>query len=188
MKTDMFNGQTFSRNDSVELSHYRNCCAIVSIRYLTGEKTKYISHPKYEPIEFVSYVGGIISLWLGFSFISMYDITKWSYEFIIKWLGLKKEKRRMTLMAIEGFNRKSSNRSDSINHLPTTLTKSIYPEYLMARPRNPAGIDPLKEMRRRKTMKERHPYSLYAVPLASTLDLRRVSIKLNKNSFEGMSA
>lgn len=67
--------QRFDLKPRVLLS-YRNCCSIVSIRYLTGEQTLFITKPKYEPIEFFSYVGGIISLWMGFSFFGLFHVIR----------------------------------------------------------------------------------------------------------------
>lgn len=80
-------------NNQEELYEWRNCCALVSVRYLSGETTVHKASPKYEVInarvgtinnsftsyykqiiEFISYVGGLISLWLGFSVFAFYDL------------------------------------------------------------------------------------------------------------------
>lgn len=73
----------FSSN-AASLRKLRECCAIVSIRYYTDEATMYISSAKYEIIEFFSYIGGIVSLWLGFTFIGIYDYLKDSNEWFKK--------------------------------------------------------------------------------------------------------
>lgn len=58
------------------LQAYRKCCAIVSIRQLSPDRLVYTEHPKYEPIEFISYVGGVVSLWVGFTFVGIFDYIR----------------------------------------------------------------------------------------------------------------
>ena len=62
--------------DKTLLEKYKKCCAVVSIRMASSEYTIYNYSPKYDPIEFVSYIGGIVSLWLGFTFIGIFDYAE----------------------------------------------------------------------------------------------------------------
>lgn len=64
--------QRFSQNHK-EFAQLRNCCAIVSIRYLSDDVTKHKASPRYVPIEFAFYVGGILSLWYGANVLSFDD-------------------------------------------------------------------------------------------------------------------
>jgi hypothetical protein len=72
------------------LRQYRRCCSVVSVRLSSSEYTLYSYTPKYETIEFISYVGGIVSLWLGFTFIGIFDYLK----YIVK-LFVRKRKERL---------------------------------------------------------------------------------------------
>ncbi|KAI1287429.1 hypothetical protein HDE_10281 [Halotydeus destructor] len=74
----------------------RKCCATVSIRSATGETTVYESVRKYETIEFISYVGGLISLWLGFSVIGIYEYFNFFYHLVAdRWLIPKEQRNRL---------------------------------------------------------------------------------------------
>ena len=63
-------------NETAALQEYRKCCSVVSVRMSSSEITVYAYSPKYETVEFISYVGGIVSLWLGFTFIGIFDYIK----------------------------------------------------------------------------------------------------------------
>ena len=68
--------------ESQSLKEYRNCCSVVSIRMATNEITIYSYAAKYDFVEFISYIGGIVSLWLGFTFIGIFDYFKSVVMFI----------------------------------------------------------------------------------------------------------
>ncbi|KAI1299785.1 hypothetical protein HDE_03700 [Halotydeus destructor] len=68
----------------------RECCATISVRYAVDEKTVYQSIKKFEIIEFISYVCGLISLWLGFSVIGMYDYFNFFYHHVADKFGVAK--------------------------------------------------------------------------------------------------
>ena len=55
----------------------------------SNEITIYQYSPKYNPVEFVSYVGGLVSLYLGFTFLAIFDYFKAIVEFILKQLKSK---------------------------------------------------------------------------------------------------
>ena len=59
-----------------ELKRFRDCCTILSIKYSSNQVVVYTAQAKYEVIEFISYIGGIIGLWLGFTFVGMIDYAK----------------------------------------------------------------------------------------------------------------
>lgn len=69
-------------NDRQLLQHFKNCCAVVSIRYRSQYKIVYEEQPKYESVEFVSAAGGIVSLWVGFTFVGIFDYIRHSARFI----------------------------------------------------------------------------------------------------------
>ena len=72
------------KDDRIQLMKYQNCCAVISVRLSNNEVTSYTYAPKHESVEFISYVGGIISLYLGFTFIAIFDYVKVSTKFIMK--------------------------------------------------------------------------------------------------------
>ena len=54
-----------------------NLMSVVRIYFNTNEPDKMYTHsPQQHPIEFVCFIGGVISLWTGFSVISMYSYGK----------------------------------------------------------------------------------------------------------------
>lgn len=67
-----------------KLIQYQNCCAIVSIRLASNEITTYTYAAKYELVELVSYIGGIVSLWFGFTFIGIFDYLQSLVKLIVK--------------------------------------------------------------------------------------------------------
>ncbi|CAG2104126.1 unnamed protein product, partial [Medioppia subpectinata] len=54
----------------------RQCCAIVSIRYWSAEQVINQYQPKFETAEFSSYIGGLLSMWVGFSLLGLYDVIE----------------------------------------------------------------------------------------------------------------
>ncbi|XP_027197220.2 uncharacterized protein LOC113791626 [Dermatophagoides pteronyssinus] len=52
----------------------RECCTLISIRFWSSEQSIQDYQPKYEFVEFISYFGGLLSIWLGFSLVKTYDI------------------------------------------------------------------------------------------------------------------
>ena len=55
------------------LQEYKNCCAIVSFRFTADSILVYKEIPMYNLIELISSMGGIVSLWIGFTFIGIFD-------------------------------------------------------------------------------------------------------------------
>jgi hypothetical protein len=69
---------------AVILKEYRNCCSIVSIRMSSNEISIFTYSAKYEAVEFISYIGGIVSLWMGFTFIGIFDCFKVAVQFLCR--------------------------------------------------------------------------------------------------------
>lgn len=55
------------------LKNFTSCCSLVSIRYSTPMFARYFMESKYELVEIITYMGGLVSLWLGFTVISVYS-------------------------------------------------------------------------------------------------------------------
>ena len=55
------------------LKNFTSCCSLISIRYSTPMFSKYFMESKFELVEIVTYMGGLVSLWLGFTVISAYS-------------------------------------------------------------------------------------------------------------------
>ena len=64
------------------LREYRKCCSVVSVRYLSESQIVYTEQPKYDPVEIISAMGGIVSLWVGFTFVGIFDYIRHSARFI----------------------------------------------------------------------------------------------------------
>ena len=151
----------FSTN-AARLKELRECCAIVSIRYYTDEATKYVSSQKYDIIEFFSYIGGIVSLWLGFTFIGIYDYIKdshgWVKERMERENGLKstvvKSVVRMKRMATGKQNRLLVNGRDGYHG--NNGRRSVVP--LEWPPASPGPF-----ISGRRTVQERYPW-IYSKP------------------------
>ena len=154
----------FSSN-AARLKELRECCAIVSIRYYTDEATKYVSSPKYDIIEFFSYIGGIVSLWLGFTFIGIYDYIKdshgWVKERMERENGLKstvvKSVVRMKRMATAKRNKPLTNGRNGChgNSGRRSVMPLEWPPGVQASP----GI----LINGRRTVQERYPW-IYSKP------------------------
>ena len=84
----------FALNQTDLLYKFRNCCSIVSVRLASNEITIYTYSPKYEMIEFISYIGGIVSLWLGFTFIGIFDYFKCIVKFFVKKTSKSTKKKK----------------------------------------------------------------------------------------------
>ena len=49
--------------------------------YVSGEPDTIIAHsPQFYPIKFICFIGGVISLWTGFSLYSLYGYGKWIFN------------------------------------------------------------------------------------------------------------
>src|SRR6266487_2301212 len=57
-----------------KLEENRKCCAQISIRYWTTERTYHKYTAKYPSLDMFCYVGGLVSMYIGVSFITIYDI------------------------------------------------------------------------------------------------------------------
>ncbi|KAH9516068.1 amiloride-sensitive sodium channel [Dermatophagoides farinae] len=64
----------------------RKCCTLISIRFWSSEQSIQDYQPKYEFVEFISYFGGLLSIWLGFSFVKTYDIGELVSRKIISYI------------------------------------------------------------------------------------------------------
>ena len=62
-----------------------NDSAIVSIRYWDTEWTIREYSPQFTILDMVCYVGGLISLYTGFTFIAIYDYFTFIYSLIRKY-------------------------------------------------------------------------------------------------------
>ncbi|KAI1299779.1 hypothetical protein HDE_03707 [Halotydeus destructor] len=103
-------------NDS-RWTSLRKCCATISVRYATGEITVYQSMKKYETIEFISYVGGLISLWLGFSVIGMYDYFNFFYHLTAdRFCGSKEVPKEIRLQTPVYTPPRNKKRKICVNH------------------------------------------------------------------------
>jgi len=61
--------------------------------YFEGLKyTRYSEIPKTEPFNFVSEVGGILSLFIGLSFVSLFELTELAFELCFILFGKKQQK------------------------------------------------------------------------------------------------
>lgn len=67
-----------------KLTNFRKCCAVVSMKQLSQERLVFSESPKYEPVEFISYVGGVVSLWVGFTFVGIFDYIRHSARFLFQ--------------------------------------------------------------------------------------------------------
>ncbi|XP_054152493.1 uncharacterized protein LOC128951269 [Oppia nitens] len=88
------------------LYEMRQCCAIVSIRYWSAEETINKYQPKFEIAEFTSNIGGLLSMWVGFSLLGFYDVLEAVTVYLYKRLNDENDKK-------------------DENHLTTNVTKSF---------------------------------------------------------------
>jgi len=102
-----------SDEEKIILRMYRNCCSVVSLRMVTNEITDYSYSAKYDPIEFVSYIAGIVGLYLGFTFIAIFDYVKAVVEFF-----LERNRNKKTRV----------NSSQMTSRRPTRVSQSISQE------------------------------------------------------------
>jgi len=98
-----------------KLKEYRKCCAIVSIRMASNEITTYTYAAKYELVEFVSYIGGIVSLWIGFTFIGIFDYLRSLVKFIVKKKNESLMRKPHMMRAIVSRTRPQLKKNTAIN-------------------------------------------------------------------------
>ena len=112
---------------AVILNEFRNCCSVVSVRMSSNEITKFTYSAKYEAVEFISYIGGIVSLWMGFTFIGIFDYFKAVVKF-----ACKKKK-------LEVNTRKEREENDA----EETEEPESYPWYMNYENRRSSRVGPL---------------------------------------------
>lgn len=69
------------------LKNLTHCCILVSIRYGSPMMKAYRMQPKYELVETLTTIGGLVSLWLGFTFIGIWTFLDQAYSFLLKCRG-----------------------------------------------------------------------------------------------------
>ena len=63
------------------IKNYINKIGSVIRIYASGEPDTIIAHsPQFYPINFICFIGGVISLWTGFSLYSLYGYGKWIFN------------------------------------------------------------------------------------------------------------
>ncbi|UXI15550.1 hypothetical protein NH340_JMT01493 [Sarcoptes scabiei] len=67
--------------DNGELRKLKSCCAVISIRYWSAEQKINEYKPRFEVAEFTSNIGGLLSMWLGFSLFGFYNLNE---KFIVR--------------------------------------------------------------------------------------------------------
>ena len=137
---------------------YRKCCSIVSLRFWSAEQTTLKYEPKYQVlirtllhfiviksqlitnvfwakfVEFISYFGGLLSIWLGFSLVKIYDV----FEVIVKKI-FKRCRSDQRMEALNIFKRKSTNKQRTnrprvakyykTKHMHASIWMTIYMTY-----------------------------------------------------------
>ena len=69
-------------DDKIQQEALRKCCSIISIKYAGDDRILYTAQAKYEFIEFISYIGGIVGMWLGFTFVGLIDYAVCFVKFV----------------------------------------------------------------------------------------------------------
>ena len=70
-------------------------------------KTTFTHKPSIEPIEFVCYMASTLSMWFGFSLLSVGDLVR--HLFTIKISSLKTNKINQNILFVPNYNHKTSN-------------------------------------------------------------------------------
>ncbi|KAJ6219496.1 hypothetical protein RDWZM_005308 [Blomia tropicalis] len=102
--------------DGEELRGLRQCCALISIRYWTAEQKINKYKPRFELAEFTSYVGGLLSMWLGFSLFGFYGLSEQSIVRFVNYCIKKRARKRNAKISNNGSsppNRKVSGKLSS---------------------------------------------------------------------------
>ena len=82
--------------------------------------TIYTHSPQQYPIEFICFIGGVISLWIGFSVLSMCGFGKQFYE------RKQNENEEIKLVNVNTVNKKKINKKNSkVSLLETKLNKVL---------------------------------------------------------------
>ena len=71
---ERFNSRTFKLNKN----HFDKITRI-EIDFSGQPDTIYMNSPLQKPVEFICFIGGIISLWTGFPVLSIYAYGKWFF-------------------------------------------------------------------------------------------------------------
>ncbi|XP_054154245.1 acid-sensing ion channel 1C-like [Oppia nitens] len=101
--------------DSLMENH--KCCSTVSLRYWSAEHTINKYESKYEISEFIAYLGGLLSMWLGFSLVRTYNVI----EFVSIRLCQKRAEQKLR----SKLESKQSNYDHNIAYLHTTTTNGV---------------------------------------------------------------
>lgn len=104
--------------DKILLKNYQTCCAVLSIRKVSSEITTYTYAAKYEPVEFVSYIGGIVSLYLGFTFVGIIDYFEAVVKFAVKHFGKYSPSKDDSKSCIQGQTQKRETPLPSLSPPP----------------------------------------------------------------------
>ena len=67
-----------------QLKELKKCCAYVSIRYMTKDVQIHEIYAKMQLVDYLSQVGGTISMWIGISFLTSYDLFEVIGDFFMK--------------------------------------------------------------------------------------------------------
>jgi hypothetical protein len=67
-----------------QLRELKKCCAFVSIRYQTKDVQIHEIHAKMELVDYLAEVGGTISMCIGISIISSFDLLELISDFYMK--------------------------------------------------------------------------------------------------------
>ncbi|KAI1303569.1 hypothetical protein HDE_02112 [Halotydeus destructor] len=120
------------------------CCAIVSVRFWSTEHTIYKYKAKFEPIELMSYLSGLVSMWLGFSALAFFNVLEQIFEQCFKWFwrhsrsskipSVRERSRRRfraVTTAVRAASRRAKARGPSLDDAPYTV---YIPEVRYIRP------------------------------------------------------
>ena len=109
--------KTIYNSNKTKVKVDTNSISYICILFNNEPDTIYTHSPQQYPIEFICFIGGVISLWTGFSVLSMYGFRK-------RFFGRKQnENEEIKLMLMQLIIRKSIRRIKKITSLETKLNK-----------------------------------------------------------------
>ncbi|KAH9521784.1 amiloride-sensitive sodium channel [Dermatophagoides farinae] len=89
--------ERIEHTDDNDLRRLKSCCAVISIRYWSAEQKINQYKPRFEIAEFTSNIGGLLSMWLGFSLFGFYNLNE---KFFVRlWrhcMGIKQQQNTTT--------------------------------------------------------------------------------------------
>ena len=108
--------ETIYKSSKTKIEANANLISYVYIQINNEPDTIYIHSPQQYPIEFICFIGGVISLWTGFSVLSMYGFRK-------RFFGRKQNRNEeIKLVNVNAINNKKINKNNNII-LETKLNK-----------------------------------------------------------------